>query len=179
MRGCPFDCGLCRDHRQRSCTVLLEVTRRCNLRCPVCFAGSHPGEAVDPTLKEIRAWYEAVRRAWPSASNIQLSGGEPTLRDDLPEIVAAGRETRIRLHSTEHQRHPAGNDTGYVKALKEAGLASVFLQFDGTEDAVHLKLRGRELAEVKHRAIEACAGHEIGVVHGAHAGSRRQHPCYR
>jgi uncharacterized radical SAM superfamily Fe-S cluster-containing enzyme len=55
-------------------------------------------------------------------------------------------------------------DTGYAKALKDAGLASVFLQFDGTDDAVHLKLRGRELTDVKRRAIDACADHGIGVV---------------
>ncbi|HZK29444.1 MAG TPA: radical SAM protein, partial [Clostridia bacterium] len=44
-RGCPFDCGLCTDHRQHSCCVLLEVTQRCNLRCPICFASS--GDAAD------------------------------------------------------------------------------------------------------------------------------------
>ena len=51
LRGCPFDCGLCREHRQRSCTVLLEVTRRCNLQlrrvlCRVSSGGrgrSQPG----------------------------------------------------------------------------------------------------------------------------------------
>ena len=33
-RGCPHDCGLCSEHRQQSCCVLLEVTSRCNLACP-------------------------------------------------------------------------------------------------------------------------------------------------
>jgi 7,8-dihydro-6-hydroxymethylpterin dimethyltransferase len=163
QRGCPFDCGLCREHRQRSCTVLLEVTRRCNLRCPVCFAGSHPGKVVDPTLAEIRDWFETVRRV-AFGSNIQLSGGEPTVRDDLPEIVAAGREIGFGFIQLNTNGIRLANDTAYVKALREAGLASVFLQYDGTEDAVHLKLRGRVLADVKRRAIEACAGHDIGVV---------------
>lgn len=39
-KGCPDDCGLCAQHRQRTCCVLLEVTNRCNLECPVCFASS-------------------------------------------------------------------------------------------------------------------------------------------
>ena len=39
-RGCPFDCGLCPDHRQQSCCVLLEVTMRCDLRCAFCFASA-------------------------------------------------------------------------------------------------------------------------------------------
>ncbi len=39
-RGCPFDCGLCAEHRQHTCTALLEVTQRCDLRCPFCFASA-------------------------------------------------------------------------------------------------------------------------------------------
>lgn len=163
QRGCPFDCGLCRGHRQRSCTVLLEVTRRCNLRCAVCFAGSHPQDVPDPDLSEIRNWY---RTAWNLApgSNIQLSGGEPTVREDLPEIVAAGREAGFGFVQLNTNGIRLAGDGGYVRALKDAGLASVFLQFDGTDDAIHLKLRGRPLADVKRRAIEACSDHGIGVV---------------
>ena len=163
LRGCPFDCGLCREHRQRSCTVLLEVTRRCNLHCAVCFAGSHPGDAVDPGLEEIRGWYQRAL-SMASGSNIQLSGGEPTVRDDLPEIVAAGRKIGFGFIQLNTNGIRLATDTGYMKALKDAGLASVFLQFDGTDDAVHLKLRGRGLADVKRRAIDACAGHGVGVV---------------
>lgn len=163
QRGCPFDCGLCHEHRQRSCTVLLEVTRRCNLHCVVCFAGSRPQEAADPALAEIRNWYQT---AWSLApgSNIQLSGGEPTVRDDLPEIVAAGRETGFGFVQLNTNGIRLAGDGGYVRALKDAGLASVFLQFDGTDDAIHLKLRGRPLADVKRRAIDACSDHGIGIV---------------
>ena len=39
-RGCPFDCGLCPDHRQHTCSVVLDVTERCNLACPICFASA-------------------------------------------------------------------------------------------------------------------------------------------
>ena len=163
QRGCPFDCGLCREHRQRSCTVLLEVTRRCNMQCAVCFAGSHPGDAVDPGLEEIRDWYQRALRMSPG-SNIQLSGGEPTVRDDLPEIVAAGREIGFGFIQLNTNGIRLANDTEYLKALKDAGLASVFLQFDGIDDAVYLKLRGRELTEIKRRAIDACARHGVGVV---------------
>ncbi len=47
-RGCPFDCGLCADHRQNTCSVLLEVTQRCDLRCPFCFASA--GDHAAPIL---------------------------------------------------------------------------------------------------------------------------------
>jgi len=39
-KGCPFDCGLCSDHRQHTCCVVLDVTERCNLACPICFASA-------------------------------------------------------------------------------------------------------------------------------------------
>jgi 7,8-dihydro-6-hydroxymethylpterin dimethyltransferase len=90
-RGCPFDCGLCGDHVQLPCSVLLEVTGRCNLKCPVCFADSGADKQSDPDLDTIAFWF---RRAIDAAGscNVQLSGGEPTLRDDLPEIVRIGRK---------------------------------------------------------------------------------------
>ena len=40
--GCPLDCGICPDHEQHSCLTLVEVTDRCNLTCPTCYAGSSP-----------------------------------------------------------------------------------------------------------------------------------------
>jgi tetraether lipid synthase len=163
LRGCPFDCGLCPDHRQRSCTVLLEVTRRCNLHCPVCFAASGPGQALDSTIEEIQEWYQTVSRK-AAGSNIQLSGGEPTLRNDLPEIVAAGRAAGFGFIQLNTNGIRLGRDSSYLNELKDAGLASVFLQFDGTDDEVHRRLRGSALLEIKHRAIEACGKHGIGVV---------------
>ena len=41
---CPENCGLCGEHRRRSCCVLLEVTKRCNLRCRFCFADAGAGD---------------------------------------------------------------------------------------------------------------------------------------
>jgi hypothetical protein len=58
--GCPFDCGLCPDHRQQTCTALLEVTQRCDLGCPYCFASSGGGHRPDPTLATIEDWYRRL-----------------------------------------------------------------------------------------------------------------------
>ena len=76
--GCPNDCGLCSAHESAGCCVLLELTKRCNLNCPVCFASAGGGEA-GPTLGEISAMYDMLA-ARGGPFNIQLSGGEPTLR---------------------------------------------------------------------------------------------------
>ena len=51
--GCPYDCGLCQDHEQHSCLTVVEVTDRCNLSCPTCYAMSSPSYGRHRTLEEI------------------------------------------------------------------------------------------------------------------------------
>ncbi len=43
-KGCPYDCGLCSEHKQHTCIALIEVTNTCDMRCPTCYAGSGKGE---------------------------------------------------------------------------------------------------------------------------------------
>ena len=161
-RGCPFDCGLCPEHRQRTCTAILEVTQRCNLGCPVCYADSG-GQKPDPSLEQVEAWYRSVLTS-SAGCNIQLSGGEPTLRDDLPELVALGREMGFAFVQVNTNGLRLGREPEYLEALARAGLASIFLQFDAVDDRAYEKLRGRALLAEKLRAIEACARQGIGVV---------------
>ena len=90
QNGCPFDCGLCPDHRQHTCTAVLDITARCNLTCPFCFADAGKQDAgPDPNSGEIQKLMKQVMAVSPTC-NLQLSGGEPSLRDDLSDIVAAG-----------------------------------------------------------------------------------------
>jgi 7,8-dihydro-6-hydroxymethylpterin dimethyltransferase len=171
--GCPFDCGLCPEHEQQSCCVLLEVTQRCDLHCPVCFAdAAHtPKKSVqgasnpppDLTHDEIRAWYQRLLEAG-GPFNIQLSGGEPCVRDDLPEIIRIGRSYGFTFFQLNTNGLRIARDVAYLTELKEAGLSTVFLQFDGTEDAIYRKIRGRNLLEKKITVIENCARLDIGVV---------------
>jgi uncharacterized radical SAM superfamily Fe-S cluster-containing enzyme len=161
--GCPQDCGLCGEHRQHTCTALLEVTRRCDLSCAYCFADGGPGRLPDPDLAELRQSFEHLLRA-SGPCNIQLSGGEPTLRDDLPEIVGLGRNLGFEFIQVNTNGLRLAQDPDYAGVLKKAGVASIFLQFDGLEDAVYEKLRGRPLLEEKRRAVEHCARHGLAVV---------------
>jgi len=163
LRGCPFDCGLCADHRQRSCTVIMEVTQRCDLHCAFCYADSGNIRREDPPLDLISTWYQSIA-ATGRTCNLQLSGGEPTTRDDLPAIVARGRDLGFFFIQINTNGIRLGQDPDYVRALKKAGLSSVFLQFDGTEEDIYLRVRGRRLLNEKRRAIENCETQGIGVV---------------
>lgn len=161
-KGCPYDCGLCPEHRQQSCCVLLEVTGRCDLNCPVCFAQSGGADA-DPALPVIEAWFEKLlARGGPF--NIQLSGGEPTMRRDLPEIIALGRRRGFSFFQLNTNGLRLAAEPDYAGKLKLAGLSCVFLQFDGTRDAIFKTLRGKALLDAKARAVEHCAAQGLGVV---------------
>jgi 7,8-dihydro-6-hydroxymethylpterin dimethyltransferase len=162
-RGCPFDCGLCEDHKTDTCCLLLEVTSRCNLRCPVCFAEAEKDRGKDPDLDEIADWYRMLKsRGIPY--NIQLSGGEPTVREDLPTIISMGQQFGFSYIQLNTNGIRLGHDPSYAKTLKYAGLSTVFLQFDGTTDAIYEKIRGKSLLKIKTTAIENCANAGLGVV---------------
>lgn len=157
--NCPHGCGICPDHRQGTCCVVLEVTNRCNLSCSFCFAEG--GSEEEPSFEKVR---ESVRAfVQPGSTLVQLSGGEPTVRDDLPEIVAAARELGCRYVQLNSNGLRLADDEAYLDALAGAGLSFVFMQFDGVDDAVYERLRGRPLLDIKRRAIERCAERNIGV----------------
>ena len=95
--GCPFDCGLCPAHAQHTCTGLFEITKRCDMSCPVCYAQagsvSNPQccEAGDIPLDVIAMQMDILKEA-SGPCNVQISGGEPTMRDDLPQIIGMARQ---------------------------------------------------------------------------------------
>ena len=158
--GCPDACGLCGDHLRKTCCALVEVTDRCNLACPVCFAESGP-DGAEPS---VGALYDIFRQLADNGRTfVQLSGGEPTVRDDLPEIVAAAKRAgceNIQLNSNGLR---LGAEPEFTRVLRDAGLSFVFMQFDGTEDGIYKKLRGRPLLAEKEAAIAVCDGNRLGV----------------
>ena len=160
--GCPFDCGLCPAHRQHSCCVLLEITERCNLGCPICFASS--GDAADdpPIESLLDTMRDLLTRGGPL--NIQLSGGEPSVRDDVPRIIQEGKKMGHPFFQLNTNGIRLVEEEGYAQSLSDAGLDCVFLQFDGVTDEVYRQIRGRDLFDIKKKAIEACQKAGIGVV---------------
>ena len=161
-KGCPYDCGLCPDHMQHTCTGLIEVTMRCSLGCPVCYARAGTG-AEDPSLEHIGMQLDALSRA-SGPCNVQLSGGEPTERDDLPDIICMAKQKGFALVQVNTNGLRLGQESGYAETLRRAGLDSVYLQFDGVSDDVYRTLRGRDCLSMKKAAVEACGNAGLGVV---------------
>jgi uncharacterized radical SAM superfamily Fe-S cluster-containing enzyme len=161
---CPGECGLCAQHQQRTCTAVVEVTRRCDLGCPVCFAESTPdGGEPDPAPELL---LEALDRLFAAqgAVNLQFSGGEPTLRADLPALISDAHALGFTFVQLNTNGLRLASDTGYAEELADAGLDSVFLQFDGLSDDTYRALRGRPLVAQKLQALENCARAGLAVV---------------
>ncbi len=163
-KGCPFDCGVCSEHKQQACCVLIEVTTQCNQHCSFCFAHSSNAHQ-QPSFEKIKDTLRfLIEISEDRPFNIQLSGGEPTLRDDLPEIIYAAKQMGFPYVQLNTNGQRLALDEEYLKRLIESGLSSVFLQFDGTNDDIYLQLRGKPLLDMKKQAINNCARYKVGVV---------------
>lgn len=158
-RSCPLHCGTCENHMQTACCVLIDITDRCNQRCPYCFAGSEKekNRREEPSLEEIGKKYDLLMELGEERPfNIQISGGEPTVREDLPDIIRLAREKGFEYVQINSNGRRIAEEEGYASLLKEAGASVIFMQFDGTKDSIYEKLRGEPLFDIKRKAVKNC-----------------------
>ncbi|MCS3923158.1 radical SAM protein [Methanosalsum natronophilum] len=163
-KGCPLDCGLCPSHKQDTCLAVVEVTDRCDMGCTYCFASSLMDDSKDPDMATIRKMFETVKYYSNDPTCVQISGGEPTLREDLPEIIKMGRDlglTHIELNTNGVR---IAQDQEYFDRIIDAGIDALYLGFDGVSDDVYMKRTGKNLFEVKSEVINKCRTAGIGVV---------------
>jgi uncharacterized radical SAM superfamily Fe-S cluster-containing enzyme len=156
-RGCPFDCGLCSQHKTHTILGIIDVTNRCNMACPVCFAYAGVVNYVyEPKYEQIVDMIKLFRSNSPWAANaLQFSGGEPTLRNDLPELIREAKMAGIRHVEVNTNGIRLAEDLDYYKRLLDAGMNTIYLQFDGLREEIYFKLRGRGgLIDIKNRVIE-------------------------
>ena len=162
--GCPYDCGLCTDHEQHSCLTLVELTDSCNLRCPVCYAGSGPERTEHRSLALIEKMLDAVVGNEGKPDVVQLSGGEPTLHPDFFKILKLAQARPIRHLMVNTNGLRIAQDEEFVRRLAEypSGL-EIYLQFDSFEREALLDLRGGDLRGVRRRALENLNKYEIST----------------
>ncbi len=154
---CPFACGLCPQHESSTVLGVIDVTMRCNLRCPTCFAksndkGNGSGHEKDAEIEELKAIIDNFASN-TNAAGLQFSGGEPTLRNDLPELISYARKKFEHVEVNTNGIKMAESEE-YCKEIESAGTSVIYLQFDGVTEEPYEKLRGRKLLEVKKKAIE-------------------------
>lgn len=156
--GCPYDCGLCPDHMQHSCVAVIELTDHCNLKCPICYAGSGPERKPHKPLADIIRMLDAVVANEGAPDVVQLSGGEPTLHPDFFTILREAKSRPIGHLMINTNGLRIARDANFAKQLLEftPGL-EIYLQFDSLRDSVCTELRGQALLDEKRKALERLA----------------------
>ena len=153
--GCPYDCGLCTDHEQHSCLTIVEVTDRCNLTCPTCYAGSSPSYGRHRTLDEIKQMLDTIVANEKEPDVVQISGGEPTIHPQFFEILDYAKTLPIRHLMLNTNGIRIAKEKEFAKRLKEyTPDFEIYLQFDSFDDTVLQQLRGASLNEIRRKAIE-------------------------
>jgi 7,8-dihydro-6-hydroxymethylpterin dimethyltransferase len=152
--GCPYDCGLCPDHEQHSCLTLVELTDRCNLTCPICYADSGSEHQQHRSLELIDQMLDAIVANEGEPQIVQLSGGEPTIHPEFFQVMD--------LVKTKPIKHLMINTNG-IRIAKEREFCDrlsqympgieVYLQFDSFEAAALKELRGADLRAIREQAI--------------------------
>ena len=146
------------------------VTGRCNLRCVFCYAGcagtcSRSPDSLDGaegpvmTSAQVKTVLERIRNQ-ARVPSVSFTGGEPTLRADLPELVAfASKDLGMRVNLITNGTLVSGQS---ARALADAGLASAQVSIEGPGAAVHDRVTQVEGSFEKSRGAVAHF-REVGV----------------
>ncbi len=125
-------------------TLVIPVTHRCNLHCTMCFL---PDDGVpDPPASAVHRLIDEFEGA------IVFSGGEPTVRRDLPELIACAAKRKRRTCIATNGLLFENAD--YVASLADAGLEACLFSFNSLSDRAYERIEGQPLLDRKQRALE-------------------------
>lgn len=153
--GCPYDCGICPDHEQHSCLTLVEVTERCNLKCPICYAESSPHKGTFRSLEQIEFMLDQIVFNEKTPDVVQISGGEPTIHPQFFDILDIAKKKPIKHLMVNTNGVKIAQDREFVKRLASymPGF-ELYLQFDSFEEHALRELRGLDLRDVRMKALD-------------------------
>src|SRR6266480_5187372 len=134
--------------------AILEVTERCNLTCPMCYAYSSPAER-DYSLEEIETRLDQLIAVEGKGISLQISGGEPSVRKDLDTIAAMVKSKGFGQLEMVSNGIRLAREPDFAEKLVSWGFTSVYLQFDSTRPGDIIKLRAEDLWDVRVKAIAA------------------------
>lgn len=155
LHGCPYDCGLCMDHEQHSCLTVLEITDRCNLTCPTCYAMSSPHYGRHRTVEEVERMLDIIVASEGEPDVVQISGGEPTIHPDFFEILDLAKKKPIRHLMVNTNGIRIAKDFEFAQRLASyMPDFEIYLQFDSFKPETLQQLRGKDLTDVRMRALE-------------------------
>ena len=143
-----------------SCTAIanVDLTNRCNMNCPICFANAnHQGYVYEPTFEQVHDMLVTLRSEEPiKCTAVQFAGGEPTVYDRFIDVIADAKSLKFAQIQVATNGIKFANDYEVLKAAKMAGMNTIYLQFDSLREEVYLRSRARKMLDVKMKVIENC-----------------------
>ncbi|MCD6171626.1 MAG: radical SAM protein [Thermoplasmata archaeon] len=134
------NCGLCNQHKNTTALLNIVATNRCDLRCWYCFFYEEKaGFVYEPSIEEIAQEIKVARDFNGYTPPIQITGGEPSLREDVHEIIRVAKElgsSHVQLNTNsvslgiDYFENPE-KAIEKVRRWKEAGLNTIYTSFDG------------------------------------------------
>ncbi len=145
---CPYSCGLCPLHKNHTAIANLVLTNRCNLDCWYCFFYAEKlGFVYEPTREQIKFMVEQLlKQRVPPV--IQLTGGEPTLREDIVEIVKMLKEMGVKhlqlntnaiIFASKYLFEGEEEAVRFARELRRSGVNTVYMSFDGVSPTANPK----------------------------------------
>lgn len=119
--------------------IAFEVTTRCRFACPHCRAAAGPG--ADGGLDTAQCLQVISSIADYCRCTLILTGGEPTERSDLIELVEAGRGKGLRMVMATCGYNL---DDRLARQLRQAGIEAIAFSLDGPDPKVHDMVRGKD-----------------------------------
>lgn len=172
---CNSTCG-CNDSKTSdpfetlsSCVALIEIVDSCNLKCPTCFAASPWGvdDEVDCiTFENFQKRVQGVIDRKGFIDILQLSGGEPTIHPQFIKFLQWAIDNKeigyvlintnlVRIAKDEEFRIVLGQMRAKQRKFE------LYAQFDGTQEAGQVDLRGADLRKIRTKAIDSIG--KLGV----------------
>ena len=141
-------------------TVLanVDLTNRCNMQCPICFAEANSaGYVCEPDFDTVHKMLLTLRNEEPiKCTAVQFAGGEPTVHHDFIKIVKDAKDLDFAQIQVATNGIKFARDYEFLKESKLAGLNTIYLSFDGVSDDIYIQARARKMFQVKLDVIANC-----------------------
>jgi 7,8-dihydro-6-hydroxymethylpterin dimethyltransferase len=155
--------GLGEMQTQHTCILLEDVTERCNLRCPTCFADSAPDlTGVAPVADVLANIDRRIERENGRIDVLMISGGEPTVHPQILELLreAAARPI-VRILLNTNGIRVARDDDLMAFLAEHRERVEIYLQFDGFKESTHRRHRAADLRRIKEGAVARLSEAEV------------------
>lgn len=134
-------------------TIAIHITNKCNTNCAICIADRGEKNFLLDKIWNLRNFNKFLSFIKNKNKIIILSGGEPTARDDLPQIIKAIKDSgNIPYLITNGIKL---SDYDYTKKLRDAGLRIIMFSLDSLKKEITDRLRGGDgIFEAKMQALK-------------------------